>query len=68
MQPQPVSISHGNRLRQIEKELFALIRYQTNTSAVTLFEGESDGSRSLVLWPAPGGPMNRRAGYNHINT
>jgi hypothetical protein len=58
MQPQPVSIGHGNRLRQIEKDLFALIRYQPNTSAVTLFEEKCDGSRSLMLWPAPAGPMN----------
>ena len=61
MQPQPVSIGHGNRLRQIEKDLFALIRYQTDTPAVTLFEQKRDGSRGLMLRPAPGGPMDRRA-------
>ena len=62
LQPQPVSVGHRNRLGQIEEDLFALIRYQTDTPAVTLIEVKSDGSRSFVLWPAPGGPMNRRAG------
>jgi len=38
MQPQPVSISHGNRFLQVQKDLFALIRYQTNTPAVTVFK------------------------------
>jgi len=61
LQPQAVSIGHGNRLRQIEEELFALVGDQTNTPAVTLFETKSDGSCSLVLWPAPAGAMNRRA-------
>ena len=62
MQPQPVSIRHGKRLRQIEKELFALIRYQTNAPAVTLFKQKCDGSRGLLLRPASGAPMNRRVG------
>ncbi len=62
MQPQPVSIRHGKCLRQIEKELFALIRYQADTPAVTLFKQKGDGSRGLMIRPAPGGLMNRRAG------
>jgi hypothetical protein len=62
MQAQPVSIGHGNGVWQIEEDLFALIGYQTNASAVTLFEMKSDGSGSLMPWPAPGGPMNRCAG------
>jgi hypothetical protein len=57
-QLQSVSIGHGNGLRQIEEDLFALIRHQTDTPAVTLSEVESDGFRGLVLWPAPRGLMN----------
>jgi len=68
MQPQSVSVGHGNCARQIEEDLFALIGYQTDTPAVTLFEIERDGSRSLMLGPAPGGPMNRCAGQSHVNT
>jgi hypothetical protein len=60
-QSQPVSIRHGKRLRQIEKKLFALICYQANPPAMTLFEQKRDGSRSLVLRPAPGALMNRCA-------
>jgi hypothetical protein len=62
IQPQPVSIGHGHGFGQIEENLFSLIRYQTDTPAVTLFEIESHGSRGLVLWPGPGGAMYRRAG------
>src|SRR5262249_19958913 len=68
LQPQPVTIRHGDRLGQIEEDLFALIRHQTNAPAVALFEMKSDGSRCLMLWPAAGEPMNRCAGQNHINT
>jgi hypothetical protein len=57
-QLQPVTVRHGNGLGQIEEHLFALIRHQTGTPAVTLFEIESDGSRGLVLWPAPRAAMN----------
>jgi|SRR6516164_1758207 len=62
LQAQPVAIGHGNRLRQIEEHLFALIRHQTNAPAVTLFEIKSDGSRCLMFWPAPREPMKRCAG------
>jgi hypothetical protein len=67
-QLQPVSIGHGNGLRQSEEDLFALIRHQTDTAAVTLVEIESDGSPGLVLRPASAGSMNGRADQNHINT
>jgi hypothetical protein len=60
-QLQPVSIGHGNGLRQIEEDLFALIRHQTDTPAMTLFEIESDGSPGLMLRPASAGSMNGRA-------
>jgi hypothetical protein len=62
LQLQPVSIGHGNGLRQIEEDLFAfLIRDQTDTPAVTLFEIESDGSCGLMRRPAPAGSMSGRA-------
>ena len=62
LQPQPVSVGHRNRPGQIEEDLFALIRYQTDTPAVTLIEIEGHRPRGLMTWPAPGGPMNRSAG------
>jgi hypothetical protein len=60
-QLQPVSIGHGNGLRQIEEDLFALIRHQTDTPAVTLFEIESDSFCGLMVRPASAGSMNGRA-------
>jgi len=58
LQPQPVSIGHGNRLGQIEEHLFTLIRQQADTPAVTIFEIESDGPRGVVRWPIARGSMN----------
>lgn len=60
-QLQPVTIRHGNRLRQMEEDLFALIRHQTDAPAVTLLEIESDGSCGLMRRPAPAGSMSGRA-------
>jgi hypothetical protein len=62
IQPQPVSMGHGNGFGQVEEDLFALIRHQTDTAAVPLFKIERDGSRGLMLRPTSGGPMNRRTG------
>jgi hypothetical protein len=57
-QLQPVTVRHGNRLRQMEEDLFALIRHQTDAPAVTLLEIEGDGSCGLVRRPAPAGSMS----------
>ena len=61
LQLQPVTVRHGNRLRQIEEDLFALICDQTDAPPVTLFEIESDGSCGFMRRPAPAGSMNGRA-------
>ena len=53
IQPQPVSIGHGDGFRQIEEDLFALIGHQTDASTVTLFEVESNGTRNFMPWPPP---------------
>ncbi len=55
---QAISISHGNRLRKIEKDIFALIPSQANTASMTRVEIESERSCRVFRWPMPGGPMN----------
>jgi hypothetical protein len=67
-QLQPVSVGHGDCLGQIEEHLFALIRRQPDTSAVTLFEIESESSSNLLCRPASAGSMNGGASKHHINT
>jgi hypothetical protein len=65
---QPVSVCHRNGFRKIEEDLFASIRHQTDAPVVTLLEVEREGFDRLVLWPKPGGTMNRCAVQSHINT
>jgi hypothetical protein len=55
---QPVSLCHGNRFREVEENLFASIRHQTDAPAVALLEIQREGSDRLVFWPKPGGTMN----------
>jgi hypothetical protein len=55
---QAVSITHGNRLREVEKDIFTLVSGQANATAMARVEIESDGARRLFLRPMPGGAMN----------
>jgi len=54
---QAISVGHGNRLRKIEKDIFALVRGQANATAMARVEIESDGACRLFLRPMPGGVM-----------
>ena len=55
---QGISIGHGNRSRKIEKDIFALIRRQANTAAMTSMEIERDGACRAFLRPMSGGAMS----------
>jgi hypothetical protein len=55
---QAISVGHGNRLRKIEKDIFALVRGQANATTMARVEIESDGACRLFLRPMPGGAMN----------
>ena len=54
---QAISVGHGNRLRKIEKDIFALVRGQANATAMARVEIERDGACRLFLRPMPGGVM-----------
>jgi len=55
---QAISVGHGNRLRKIEKDIFALVRGQANATAMARVEIEGDASCRLFLRPMPGCAMN----------
>src|SRR5262245_44445024 len=54
---QAIAVGHGNRLRKIEKDVFALVRGQANAAAMARVEIESDGACRLFLRPMPGRVM-----------
>jgi hypothetical protein len=54
---QAVSISHRNRFRKVEKDIFALIRSQANAAAMARVKIESESARRLLLRPKSGGAM-----------
>src|SRR5882762_10359733 len=55
---QAISISHGNRLGEVEQDIFALIPSQANAASMARVKIESERSCRAFGWPMPGGPMN----------
>jgi hypothetical protein len=55
---QAVSFDHRNRLREIEKHIFALIGRQANAAAMARVKIEGKSVRCVFLRPKPGGAMN----------
>jgi len=55
---QAISVGHGNRLRKVEKDIFALVRGQANATAMSRVEIESERACRLFLRPMPGDAMN----------
>jgi len=65
---QGISIGHGNRFRKIEKDIFALIRCQTNAAAMTSIEIEREGASRSFLRPVSGRVMNCSVMHRRLNT
>jgi hypothetical protein len=63
-----ISISHGDSLRKIEKDILALIRRQPNPAPMARIEIECDSACGIFLRPIPGRSMNESRVYRHINT
>jgi hypothetical protein len=63
-----ISISHGDSLRKIEKDILALIRRQLNPAPMARIEIECDSACGIFLRPIPGRSMNESRVYRHINT
>jgi hypothetical protein len=58
---QAISISHGNRLGEVEQDIFALIPSQANAASMAGVKIESERSCRVFRRPIPGGPMNGSA-------
>jgi hypothetical protein len=58
---QAISISHGNRLRKVEQDIFALISSQANAASMARVKIESERSCCVFRRPIPGGSMNGSA-------
>jgi hypothetical protein len=53
-----ISISHGDSLWKIEKDILALIRREPNPAPMARIEIERDSACCSFLWPMPGRTMN----------
>src|SRR5580658_3592501 len=62
-----VPISHGDRFREIEKDILSLIRRQPNPPPVPGIEIERDSACGIFLRPMPGRTMNESRVYRHIS-
>lgn len=64
-QLQAIAIGHRNGLRKIQEDIFAVIRSQTNTAAVTRVEIESQGACRTFLRPMACRAMNESIAHCH---
>jgi hypothetical protein len=55
---QAISVCHRNGFREVEKNVFALIRGHANAPAMARVEIESQSAFRLFLRPMPGRAMN----------
>ena len=55
---QGVPVSHSNRFRQIQKHVLALIRNESDATAMARVEIERESARRMFHGPMPGGSMN----------
>ena len=53
-----ISISHGDSLRKIEKDILAVIRREPDPAPMARIEIERDSACCSFLWPMPGRTMN----------
>jgi hypothetical protein len=65
---QAVAICHRYRFREVEKDIFALIRGETNAATMARVKVESESTRCLFLGPVPGSAMNGSRVDGHIST
>jgi hypothetical protein len=58
---QAIPISHGNRLGQVEQDIFALIPSQANAASMARVKIESERPHRVFCRPMPSGLVNRSA-------
>jgi hypothetical protein len=57
---QGISIGHGNRLRKIDEDVFALIRDQADAAAMARVKFKRDRACGALLRPLAGRSMSQR--------
>ena len=65
---QAISIGHRNRFREVEKDIFALIRSETNAPTMARVKVEDESACGIFLRPMPGCSMNRSTVNGHTST
>jgi hypothetical protein len=63
-----ISLGHRYRFREVENDIFALIRGETNAPTMARVKVESESTRRFFFGPVPGGAMNRSRVDGHIST
>jgi hypothetical protein len=63
-----IPISHGDRFREIKKDILALIRREPNPAPMPRIEIEGDSACGIFLRPMPGRAMDKSGVYRHIST
>ena len=63
-----ISISHGDSLRKIKKDILALIRREPNPAPMARIEIEGDSACGIFLRPMPDRAMDESGVYRHIST
>jgi hypothetical protein len=62
---QAIAICHRDSVWKVEKDIFAMIGSQANTSAVARVEIESQSACRFFFRPMPGGAMNESIAHCH---
>jgi len=63
-----IPISHGDRLRKIEKDILSLIHREPNPAPMARIEVERKNACGIFLRPMPSRAMNESGVYCHIST
>jgi hypothetical protein len=63
-----IPVRHGDRFREIEKEILSLIRREPNSASVPGIEIERNSACGIFLRPMPGRAMDGSGVYRHIST
>ena len=62
---QGISIGHRNRFRKVEKDVFALIRNESDAAAMARVEIERERTRRRLLGPVPRETMDESVMHRH---
>jgi len=65
---QAIAVGHGDCLGKVEKDILALVRGQTDATAMARVEIERKRACGFVRWPMSGATVKGSAMHRHIST